>query len=226
VKIAYRLVGYDRETERQVASYVVPPAIAADAKQIAGVAACDDGLGDYPLDATQAREVGRLLGIEIDPKACDYLLEPQVTNLGPRKYPVPAFLSSTTQAAYERWLHWRAIAHVKRDKKRGNTTATNEAYKTAIHKAVLESEGIDYYTGESLDWSLLSKYRNCEAKETGRHYKQKFACLPSVDHVGNGLGPADFKIRAWRTNDAKNDLSQEEFVALCRRVISHFDAQK
>ena len=26
------------------------------------------------------------------------------------------------------------------------------------------------------------------------------------DHVGDGLGAADFKICAWRTNDAKHDL--------------------
>ena len=44
-----------------------------------------------------------------------------------------------------------------------------------------------------------------------------------MDHVGDGLGDADFKICAWRTNDAKNDLTYSEFVALCRRVVEHFD---
>jgi len=56
-----------------------------------------------------------------------------------------------------------------------------------------------------------------------RTYKAGFALLPTVDHVGDGLGEADFKICAWRTNDAKSDLTHDEFVALCRRVVKHFD---
>jgi hypothetical protein len=82
-----------------------------------------------------------------------------------RKYQLPDFLSTTTtttltQTSYERWLRGRAAAHVKRDKKRGNTAATNEAYKIAIHRAVIHSAGKDYYTGEGLDWSLVCKYSN------------------------------------------------------------------
>jgi len=138
-------------------------------------------------------------------------------------YPLPDSISATTQAKYERWLHWRAVAHVRRDNKRGNTTATNEAYKRAIHRAVVDSSGHDCYTGESLDWSLLSKYTNEESKAKGRHFKATLALLPSVDHVSDGLGEPDFKICAWRTNDAKHDLSHQEFVALCRRVVEHFD---
>ncbi|HEY1938772.1 MAG TPA: hypothetical protein VGJ33_12620 [Candidatus Angelobacter sp.] len=93
----------------------------------------------------------------------------------------------------------------------------------AIHCAVVHCGGQDHYTGELLDWSLLGRYSNEESKAQGRHYKAALALLPSVDHVGDGLGEADFKICAWRTNDAKNDVAHEEFVALCRRVVSHFD---
>jgi hypothetical protein len=143
----------------------------------------------------------------------------------PRKYQLPDFLSLTTltQSSYEKWLHRRAVAHVKRDKKRGNTTARTEAYKVAIHRAVVHSGGRDHHTGEVLGWSLLSRYSNVESKAKGRHYKATLALLPSVDHSGDGLGEADFKICAWRTNDSKNDLTHEEFVALCRRVLAHFD---
>jgi hypothetical protein len=112
---------------------------------------------------------------------------------------------------------------VRRDRKRGNTKATNAAYKVAIHRAVQCCGGHDHYTGEHLDWSLLSKYRNAESKAQGRRYKATLALLPSADHVGDGLGEADFKICAWRTNNAKNDLSHDDFVALCRRVVAHFD---
>src|SRR5712692_7836559 len=112
----------------------------------------------------------------------------------PRKYQCPGFLCSTvTQESYEKWLGGRAIAHVKRDRARGNTTATNEAYRVAIHRAVLCSGGWDHYTGEPLDWSLLGRYSNVESKANGRRYKAKLTLYPSVDHVGDGLGEADFK---------------------------------
>jgi hypothetical protein len=69
----------------------------------------------------------------------------------------------------------------------------------------------------------LVKYSNEESQTGGRHYKAMLALLPTVDHVGDGLAEADFEIRAWRTNDAKNDLSHQEFAALCRRMVAHFD---
>jgi hypothetical protein len=107
------------------------------------------------------------------------------------------------------------MAHIKRDRKRGHEEATNEKYKLAIHQAVEESEGKDAYTEEPLDWTLLSKYDNNESKAGRAQYKKRFALLPSVDHVG----PTEFRICGWRTNDAKNDLSYQEFVDLCRKVI-------
>ncbi len=100
-------------------------------------------------------------------------------------------------------------------------TATNEEYKKAIHRAAAESHGLDCNTGEGLDWSLVGKYSNAEAKAGRRQYKAKFALLPTIDHVGDGLGVADFKICSWRTNDAKNDLAHEDFVALCRLVTEY-----
>lgn len=103
---------------------------------------------------------------------------------------------------------------------RGNKTATNELYKVAIHRAVCASEGNDTYTGERLDWTLISKYDNDASKKDGRKYKALFGLLPTVDHVGDGTGVADFEICAWRTNDAKNDLTRQEFVALCRKVVA------
>lgn len=143
---------------------------------------------------------------------------------GKRKYQVPSFLIDVVeQAAYESWLKGRAMAHVRRDRKRGNVAATIEAYKGAIHRAVVHSAGRDHYTGEKLNWTLICKYSNMESQANGRHYKARFALLPSIDHVGDGLGEADFKICAWRTNDAKNDLTHEDFVTLCRLVVKHFE---
>lgn len=141
-----------------------------------------------------------------------------------RKYQLPGFLEGViTQGHYERWLHRKAMAHIKRDRKRGKEEATNEEYKLAIHRAVEESKGKDAYTDEPLDWTLLSMYDNVESKAHKAQYKKKFALLPSVDHVGDQTGPTEFKICGWRTNDAKNDLSYPEFVHLCRKVIDAAD---
>jgi hypothetical protein len=140
----------------------------------------------------------------------------------PTKYPLPSFLVGTiSQDNYLRWLRRKASAHVKRDRLRGNSGAVREAYRVAIHRAVIESGGVDQYTGERLDWLLISRYDNSQSKQLRRHYKSSFALLPTVDHVGDGLGPADFKICAWRTNDSKNDLSYVSFVELCRKVVDY-----
>ena len=138
-----------------------------------------------------------------------------------RKYALPNSLAEVVkQPVYEKWLHGRARAHVQRDKrKRKNQTATIEAYKQAIHKAVSESNGLDAYTNERLDWKLLSKYNNEDSMKGGRDYKRKFSLLPSVDHVADGTGSADFKICAWRTNDSKHDISYEEFLDFCGKVL-------
>lgn len=147
----------------------------------------------------------------------------------PVKHTMPAFLEGeTSPEAYEHWLGRKAMAHVKRDRARGHSAdgTTRSLYKEAIHAAVLLSEGRDAYTGERLHWHLISKYKNDESK-VGRHaYKAQFALVPSVDHVAAGATEASFRICAWRTNDAKNDLSLSEFVELCRRVVAHADAAK
>jgi hypothetical protein len=85
---------------------------------------------------------------------------------------------------------------------------------------------LDHYTDEALDWSLLSKYDNATSRQQRRAYKASFALLPTVDHVGDGLGPANFKICGWRTNDAKHDLTHEAFVELCRLVVARFDRRQ
>jgi hypothetical protein len=137
-----------------------------------------------------------------------------------RLFELPHFLDGVvTREAYVRWLQRKAAAHVLRDRKRGNDFASISEYKRVIHNAVCASQGRDAYTNEQLDWHLISTYRNDESKQGRRGYKAKFALLPTVDHVGDGTGLADFKICGWRTNDAKGDLSLEEFVALCARVL-------
>ena len=144
-----------------------------------------------------------------------------------RKYLLPPFLKGIcSQDAYSRWLHHKAAAHRRRDKKRGNLGATIEEYKIAIHKAVKKSNGMDAYTGKQLRWDLLSKYDNDASKAGGRVYKSEFSELPTVDHIGDGLGEPDFHICSWRINDAKNDLSYEEFISVCEDVLGYYKNKK
>lgn len=140
----------------------------------------------------------------------------------PRKHSMPVFLTGVVEPeVYERWLGRKAMAHVKRDRKRGHHAATRTLYKDAIHNAVVHSEGKDAYTGEQLDWRLISTYKNEDSKE-GRHgYKAGFALLPTVDHEIADATEASFCICAWQTNDAKNDLKLEQFMQLCIKVLQH-----
>lgn len=144
-----------------------------------------------------------------------------------RKYQRPEFLLELhSQDNYEKWLGRKTSSLVKRDRKwllakgQSDKGVTGKIYKKAIHKAVKKSDGKDAYTGEQLDWTLLGKYNNEESKKGGRAYKKGFALLPTIDHVEE-LGVANFEICSWQTNDAKNDLSLDEFKVLCKKVLEH-----
>jgi len=139
------------------------------------------------------------------------------------KYSLPDFLQGTeiTKEKYKDWLRKKAQAHVRRDRKRGNKSAKISEYKEAMHEAVTESEGKDFYTGELLKWNLIGEYDNECSKEGKSEYKKKFAMLPTIDHASGITKWKDFKICSWRTNDAKNDLSYKDFLKLCRKVIEY-----
>jgi len=91
----------------------------------------------------------------------------------------------------------------------------------AIHAAVERCNGNDEYTGLPLRWDLIGHYDNELSRLSRRAYKKALADLPTVDHVGDGLGPPDFAICSWRVNDAKHDLNLPEFLVLCRQVLDH-----
>ena len=133
---------------------------------------------------------------------------------------MPAFLKDVVSPEmYEKWLGPKATAHVKRDSKRAQSGVTNSLYKEAIHAAVILSNGLDAYTGELLDWKLISTYNNEESKKGKHGYKASLAMLPTVDHVSAGATEGSFCICAWQTNDEKHDLSTERFFELCMKVL-------
>ena len=91
------------------------------------------------------------------------------------KYNLPDFLKDTPESVYLRWLNRKAQSLVRRDRRRWGQTISASDYKQAIHDAVMCSKGRDFYTGEQLDWSLISKYDNRDSQRLGSQYKRKFA---------------------------------------------------
>lgn len=149
-------------------------------------------------------------------------------------FDAPKFWTSKT-VTYNEWLSKKVAAHFERDNKRNilSEEVTRTVYKEAIHSAVLRCQGVDYYTGETLDWNLVGTFNNDEAVKTkvnGGNYKEIFHTLPSVDHNFDNEDKAfnakeykshqiRFEICSWRTNDAKNDLDLPRFLALCKAVL-------
>ena len=140
-----------------------------------------------------------------------------------RQYSVPDSISAQCdQVKYYRWLQRKASAHVKRDRKR-NIACTIARYKAEIHAAVCESEGKDFYTGERLNWSLISTYDNAASQNGRAKYKKTLALLPTVDHTTGEDGRPRFVICAWYVNDVKSDLTLDDFYQLCEQILKHRD---
>ena len=74
--IVYRLVSYDKQTERKRGEFAIPDDNLAVVREIAGILPTDDGLGDYPLNDDQATAIARLLNMKIDCDAFAYYVEP------------------------------------------------------------------------------------------------------------------------------------------------------
>ncbi|CAK6692107.1 hypothetical protein OGCDGJMD_01166 [Cyanobium usitatum str. Tous] len=136
----------------------------------------------------------------------------------------PAWLPEIAARIYPGWVQRKAVTLCKRDQKRGGSSNVQE-YRIAIHNAVVTSGGLDHWTGEQLDWHLIGTYDNREAEAGRGAHKKQYALLPTIDHRSN-LPEPDFVICAWRTNDAKHDMTPEELVEFCRRVLAHAEAKK
>ena len=116
-------------------------------------------------------------------------------------------------------LQRKAVAVTRRDKRRDGKYSVKEAIE-AIHEAFHRCNGFDPYDGSKLDPELLGTYDNNRSKAKGGAYKREMAMLPTVDHVTAKPVP-DFEIVSWQTNDAKGDMSPDEFIAYCRRVVQN-----
>jgi hypothetical protein len=74
--LLYKLVGFDRETERLAAAYEIPSALVDGAKKIAGISGRPAIVGDWPLTPPQAAAIADMIDQRIDLGHQDFTLEP------------------------------------------------------------------------------------------------------------------------------------------------------
>jgi hypothetical protein len=72
----YRVVTYDRATDRMKGNLPIPPSVLEEIKRIAGFGPQDDGLGEYPLDERQDATDCKHLDFNPEPDRFYYYLEP------------------------------------------------------------------------------------------------------------------------------------------------------
>ena len=134
------------------------------------------------------------------------------------------------QKKFNAWVVKKAASLWKRDKsklskiddtKKINDGEKRAEYRDAIYKAIAAMEVNKCpYTGDKLEWEKIGTWKNDDAKAEGKDFKKKFALMPTIDHK-NAEPKPDFVICSWIANDAKNDLTQEDFIKLCKSVLIH-----
>jgi hypothetical protein len=142
-----------------------------------------------------------------------------------RKYHLPGFLvGRIPESLYDSWLNERANTLRQRDLKRKKSYAlvtTKGMYKEKIHAAVLDAGKYDPFTGDLLEWELISSWDSNKAKAGRDEYKNKFLLMPTVDHRDPKADTLEFEIVSWLVNDCKSGLDPDQFVDLCGRIVAH-----
>ena len=135
-----------------------------------------------------------------------------------------------TDAQKEKFVEWALQRHIRlraRDKrwleKHPGSGELPEAkvYFEAVCKALEKCENKDHYTGHSFEssaWEISLKLEEAEEKESWEEAEMRQNRI-TFDHVhGRDLRTLEFVLCAGKTNDAKNDLTQEDFINLCQII--------
>ena len=76
MRIAHRLVGYDRHTDRMRLRFDISDQLMLEVKKIATVATDDpDAAWSYPLTKAKTRRVAHLIGVQADADEAEFYLE-------------------------------------------------------------------------------------------------------------------------------------------------------
>lgn len=73
--LVFKLVGFDRDTDRIVFQQTVPPGRVDEAIEIAGVKVPVAEMCDFPLSTERARRIAAILGLQIDTDGSEFFLE-------------------------------------------------------------------------------------------------------------------------------------------------------
>ncbi len=137
------------------------------------------------------------------------------------QYPLPPFLKGVvSQRGYCMWLMNKGENLRRRDIKlnRPYSKVNSETvYNQKVHQAVLDGGEFDPFTGEKLNWGLVSKERNMETESYTNDYLNTYALYPVVDHTNPE--EFEFEICSLISNECKSSLTPDEFVDFCQRVV-------
>lgn len=73
--LVFRLVGFDRKTDRVVIQRDIPRDLVDEVVEIAGVRVPVDEMCDFPLSTERARRIADMLDVRIDTNANEFFLE-------------------------------------------------------------------------------------------------------------------------------------------------------
>jgi|GEM_PF-774403 hypothetical protein len=148
----------------------------------------------------------------------------------PEIYFPPSFVKAAiTDVQYRTWLTRKAKYIIAEDRSRKRPcvkNATERLYKELIHKAVNQGGQFDPFTGETLQWELVCTWDDSNVKNLDESVFKKYALLPTVDHADPYGRSIDFEICSWKINRSKNNLTPQEYVALCKRIVGHANTGK
>jgi hypothetical protein len=74
--MVYKLVGFDRDTERLATADEIPADHVEQAKRIAGITDRPEIVADWPLTTDQAAAIADIIHKRINLRKVDYFLEP------------------------------------------------------------------------------------------------------------------------------------------------------
>jgi len=141
------------------------------------------------------------------------------------KYELPPCLEGIMSVSkYDKLLNGKADTLRKRDLKLGRPFALKNSkadYKAKIHAAFLVAGPKDPYTGDTLRYDLVGTRNTQEANGVVGVFDKEYFLKPVVDHSDPYSDELEFEICSWIVNSSKTLLNPQEYVDLCRRIVTH-----
>ena len=137
-------------------------------------------------------------------------------------YEPPIWVKSES-TNYKRWLNKMANRVVKHKRKYGESHNVKQTMDS-IHQAMQLSDGIDPYDGTMMKSELIDTYmmKGCTLDANS---KKEFFRMPTIKYQSIEQSCV-FEIMSMQTNEAKGEMSHEEYLNHCRAVVNHYRVEK